>query len=139
TSTFYFDSIGKHRGFDYTRSGNPTRSALEQNLAALEGGKHAAITCTGMSAITSLLMLFKAGDHIVAGNDIYGGTYRLLYEVFTRQGLEFSFVDMRDSKNIHSAVKKNTRCIWVETPSNPLLNIVDIEQAAKIGRENNLV
>lgn len=139
TSTFYFDSIGKHRGFDYTRSGNPTRSALEKNLADLEGGTHAAITCTGMSAITSIMMLFGSGDHIIVGNDIYGGTYRLFQDVFTRQGFEFSFIDMRDPENIRQAVKKNTRCVWVETPSNPLLNIVDIAEVAKVGREHGIV
>jgi len=139
SSTFYFDSIGKHRGFDYTRSGNPTRAALEQNLAALEGGTAAAITCTGMAAITSTMFLFRPGDHIIAGHDIYGGTYRLFHEVMQNQGYQFSFVDMSDPANVEAAITDKTRCIWIETPSNPLLNIVDIAAVAQIGKSHGAV
>ena len=97
TSTFAFDRVGVNRGFDYTRSGNPTRTALEENLAALEGGAFARCTCTGMAAITAVLCTLRQGDHVVAGHDIYGGTYRLFETVFPRFGVTFSFVDMRDT------------------------------------------
>lgn len=135
SSTFYFDAIGKHRGFDYTRSGNPTRAGLEENLADLEGGVGASITCTGMSAVTTLMFLFQPGDHIITGNDIYGGTYRSFASVFKQMGIQFSFVDMRDPANIKAAVRENTKAIWIETPSNPLLNITDIRAAAKIAHD----
>src|SRR5215204_5518087 len=96
TSTFSWDGIGKTRGYDYTRSGNPTRRALEENLISLEGGLDCRATCTGMSAITAVLHLFQPGDHIISGHDIYGGTYRLFASVFAAMGLKFSFVDMSD-------------------------------------------
>ena len=139
SSTFTFDKLGQHRGFDYTRSGNPTRAALEQNLAALEGGTAAAITCTGMAAVMSTLMMFKPGDHIIAGSDIYGGTFRLLDDVFQSRGYKFSFIDMRDPKNVEAAITSDTKCIWIETPSNPLLNIVDIAAVAEVGKKHQLV
>lgn len=139
SSTFYFEALGKTRGFDYTRSGNPTRSALAENLAALEGGKHAIITATGMAAVTTTLFLLKSGDHVVAGNDIYGGTYRLFSSIFPQLGITFSFVDMRDPKNIEAAIQPNTKMVWIETPSNPLLNITDIAAVAEIARKHGCV
>lgn len=139
TSTFAFDEIGKNRGFDYTRSGNPTRAALAKNLAALEGGTDAWITCTGMAAETSVLFLFKQGDHLVTGNDIYGGTYRLLTSAFDQFGLECSFVDMQDPAQVEKAIRPNTKGIWIETPSNPLLNIVDMEAVVGIAKKHNLI
>lgn len=139
TSTFAFDEIGKNRGYDYTRSGNPTRSALAENLKALEGGAGAWITSTGMSAISSTLFLFKSGDRIVAGNDIYGGTYRLFADVFKQFGLEFSFVDMKREEAIEDAIRPNTKAIWIETPSNPLLNIVDVEKVVRISKKHGLI
>jgi O-succinylhomoserine (thiol)-lyase len=138
SSTFAFDKLGEHRGFDYTRSGNPTRHALEENLAALEGGQRAVVTATGMAAVTTALFLFRAGDHVIAGNDIYGGTYRLFSQVFPRMGIEFSFIDMRDPQQVRDAVRENTRCLWIETPSNPLLNIIDIAAMVEIAREKEL-
>lgn len=136
TSTFYFDEIGKNKGYDYTRSGNPTRAALEANIAALEGGINCSVTATGMAAITAVMFFLKAGDHIITGDDIYGGTYRLFNAVLKPMGYDFSFINMRDLKALKAAVKKNTKMIWIETPSNPLLNIVDMEavidQAHKI-------
>ncbi len=126
TSTFRWDGIGKTRGFDYTRSGNPTRTALEQNLAALEGGIDCRATATGMAAITAVLHLFQPGDQIIAGHDIYGGTYRLFADVFSKMGLRFSFVNMQDPGAVAAALCPQTKCIWIETPSNPLLNLVDI-------------
>ena len=139
SSTFAFDEIGKNRGYDYTRSGNPTRSALAENIKALEGGSEAWITCTGMSAVTTVMFLFQPGDHVVAGHDIYGGTYRLFADVFAKMGLSFSFVDMRDLQALRSAIRDDTRCVWIETPSNPLLNLVDIAAVVEIAKERKLV
>lgn len=139
TSTFSFDAIGKNRGYDYTRSGNPTRSALEENIAALEGGVGCSATATGMAAITSVMFYAKSGDHVVAGEDIYGGTYRLFNSVMTGMGITFSFVNMRDLSAIRAALRPKTRLIWIETPSNPLLNITDIEAVASLARERGIL
>lgn len=136
SSNFYFDAPGKHRGFDYTRTGNPTRAALEANLAALENGRAAVATATGMAAITLVAMLFKSGDHILAGNDIYGGTYRLFDKILPELGITFSFVNPR---KFEDAITPNTRAIWIETPSNPLLNITDIAAAVAVARQHNLL
>jgi cystathionine beta-lyase/cystathionine gamma-synthase len=134
TSTFRWEGIGQTKGFDYTRSGNPTRRALEENLAAIEGGIDCRATCTGMSAITAVMHFFKPGDHIVAGHDIYGGTYRLFASLFTDMGIQFSFVNMLDLENVRRAITPATKCVWIETPSNPLLNIVDIAGIVDIAR-----
>lgn len=139
SSTFYFDALGKNKGYDYTRSGNPTRSALEENLADLEGGTGARATATGMAAITSVLFLLKSGDHVVTGDDIYGGTYRLFDKIFPNMGVTFSFVNMRDLKAVERAIKKNTKMIWIETPSNPLLNIIDLKSVIQIGKKKKLI
>lgn len=139
TSTFYFDALGKNKGYDYTRSGNPTRSALEENIAALEGGVACSATATGMAAITAVLFYFKPGDHIITGDDIYGGSYRLFKYVFEPLGYEFSFLNMRDVKAVEKAVKSKTKMIWIETPSNPLLNIVDIEAITKIAKKKDIL
>lgn len=138
SSTFYWDNLTTHRGFDYTRSGNPTRRALEENIASLEGGTDCRATATGMSAIHSAMFLFKPGDHIITGHDIYGGTFRLFYSVLTEQGLEFSFVDMQDLDNVRKAIKPNTKGIWIETPSNPLLRVVDIAGICAIAKQSGL-
>ena len=135
TSTFFFDEIGKNKGYDYTRSGNPTRAALEANIAALEGGVNCSVTATGMAAITAVMFFLKAGDHVITGDDIYGGTYRLFNAVLKPMGYQFSFINMRDLKAVKAAVKKNTKMIWIETPSNPLLNIVDLEAVIAIARK----
>ncbi|MBX3444604.1 MAG: PLP-dependent transferase [Planctomyces sp.] len=134
SSTFGWSDLKTNKGYEYTRSGNPTRRALEENIAALEGGVDCKATATGMSAITTVLHMFKPGDHIIAGNDIYGGTYRLFEAVFAPLGIEISFINMQDAANVRKAVKPNTRCIWIETPSNPLLNLVDIEAVVEIAR-----
>jgi cystathionine gamma-synthase len=135
TSTFFFDEIGKNKGYDYTRSGNPTRAALEANIAALEGGINCSVTATGMAAITAVMFFLKAGDHVVTGDDIYGGTYRLFNAVLKPMGYDFSFINMRDLKAVKAAVRKNTKMIWIETPSNPLLNIVDMEAVITIAKK----
>jgi len=135
SSNFYFDCVGKHRGYDYTRSGNPTRDALERNVAALEGGAGAVACATGMGAITAAVMMFNAGDHLIAGNDIYGGTYRLFSQVLPTHGVEVSFVNLRDHDAVRAAVKLNTKGLWIETPSNPLLNIIDIKAMVEIAKD----
>lgn len=139
TSTFRWDNLNQHRGFDYTRSGNPTRRALEENLTALEGGIDCRATCTGMSAIAATMHLFQPGDHIIAGHDIYGGTWRIFSSLFTDMGIEFSFVDMGQPENIRKAAKPNTKCIWIETPSNPLLNIIDLKAVVDIAQDLKVI
>jgi cystathionine gamma-synthase len=135
SSTFYWDDLDTTKGYDYTRSGNPTRSGLEENIAALEGGVECRATSTGMSAIATVLHLFQPGDHIIAADDIYGGTYRLFADVFTKMGMEFTFVKMGDAANVQAAVKPNTKCVWIETPSNPLLNLVDIAAVVGVAKD----
>ena len=139
TSTFYFDALGKNKGYDYTRSGNPTRSALEENIAVLEGGVGCSVTATGMAAISAILFLCQVGDHIVTGDDIYGGTYRVFAYVFSKMGLSFSFVNMRDLNEVQKAIKPNTKMIWIETPSNPLLNIVDLAGTIKLTKAKKIL
>ena len=139
TSTFVFEDIGKTKGYDYSRSGNPTRKALEDNIALLEGGKSGAAFATGMAAETTVIHLLRHGDHVVCGDDIYGGTYRLFDSVMREFGLEFTFVRMDRRSNIEQAIRPNTRMIWLETPSNPLLNIVDIEMAVDVARRGRIL
>ncbi len=139
TSTFYFDALGKNKGYDYTRSGNPTRAALEENIADLEGGIGCSVTATGMAAITACLFLLQPGDHVITGDDIYGGSYRLFARVFSEMKIDFSFINMRDLKAVKKAVRKETKMIWIETPSNPLLNIIDLDGNIKIAKEHKLI
>jgi cystathionine gamma-synthase len=136
TSTFAFEGPGKTKGYDYSRTANPTRSALEECLAALEGGAGATATATGMAAETSVMALFPAGSHVIAGHDIYGGSYRLFASILSARGLEFSFVNMANPRNVADAIRPNTRAIWVETPSNPLLGLVDIAAIVAIARKH---
>lgn len=134
SSTFRWDDLNTNRGFDYTRSGNPTRKALEENITALEGGIDSRATCTGMSAIAATMHLFKPGDQIIAGHDIYGGTYRLFDSVFRNMGIDFVFVRMGDPEQVRKAMTPKTKCVWIETPSNPLLNIVDMSAICKVAK-----
>ncbi|MDB5036412.1 MAG: Cys/Met metabolism pyridoxal-phosphate-dependent protein [Chlorobi bacterium] len=134
TATFRFEDIGVTRGFDYTRSGNPTRKALEDIFAELEGGAGAVAVNTGMAAISTVLALFNAGDHIICSHDCYGGTERLLCTLRDQGKIDVSFVDLTDPVALIDARKPHTRAIWVETPSNPLLRIVDLEQVALFAR-----
>ncbi len=135
TSTFRFEDVGKSKGFDYTRSANPTRRALEENIAALEGGTSCAVVATGMAAVALALHFFKSGDHIICTHDCYGGTERLLRTYRDQFGLEISYVDMRDPDLVRSAIRPNTKGFWIETPSNPLLNIIDIRTISEIAHE----
>jgi len=139
TSTFAFKDIGKTRGYDYSRTSNPTRKVLEDTIAQLEGGKAGFAFATGMAAETTVIHLLKAGDHVIAGDDIYGGTYRLFQDVMRDFGLEFTFLRMDSRQRIEEAIRPNTRMLWLETPSNPLLNITDIEMVVDIAKKHNLL
>lgn len=139
TSTFVFKDVGETRGYDYSRTANPTRKVLEDTIAQLEGGKAGFAFATGMAAETTVIHLLKAGDHVISGDDIYGGTYRLFQNTMRDFGLEFTFLRMDDRKRIEEAIKPNTKMLWLETPSNPLLNIVDIEMVVDIARQHNLM
>lgn len=139
TSTFFWDDLETHRGYDYTRSGNPTRRALEENLAALEGGVDCRATSTGMSAITAIMHLFQPGDHIISQKDIYGGTYRLFANVYEPMGFAFSFLDLRDPERLREAITPETRCVWLESPSNPLLKVVDLRALSEIAHQAGAV
>ncbi|MFC2010834.1 trans-sulfuration enzyme family protein [Chloroflexota bacterium] len=139
TSTFVFKGIGETRGYDYSRTANPTRKVLEDTIAQLEGGKAGFAFATGMAAETTVMHLLKAGDHVISGDDIYGGTYRLFKNVMPEFGLEFTFLRMDDRKRIEDAIKPNTRMLWLETPSNPLLNITDVEMMVDVAKKHDLM
>src|SRR5262245_1308208 len=135
TSTYVQSSPGVNKGYDYSRTINPTRVALEGNLAALEGGKHGLAFSSGMGASNCVLDLLRQGDHVVAGNDLYGGSYRIMRRVFERFGLTFTFVDTTDAAKTREAFRAETRLLWIETPSNPLLRVTDIAACAKLAKE----
>lgn len=139
TSTYQQEAVGKHKGYEYSRTGNPTRKVLENVIAELENGSHGLAFASGLAAETVVFQLLKSGDHIIAGADIYGGTYRLLEKVFKQWGLEASYVDVNDIENFEKAIKKNTRLIWIETPTNPLLKIIDIKKLSEISKSNKLL
>lgn len=139
TSTFVFEDIGKTRGYDYSRTANPTRKVLENTIAQLEGGKAGFAFATGMAAETTVMHLLKAGDHVISVDGVYGGTYRLFQKVLPEFGLEFTFLRMDNEQRIEQAIKPNTRMLWLETPSNPLLNIIDIEMVVDIAKKYNLM
>ncbi len=134
TSTYVQDDLGVHKGYEYSRTGNPTRTALEQCLASLENGKHGIAFASGMATASTLMYLIEQGDHVVVGNDVYGGTYRLFQQVLTGYGLAFSYVDTTDLDAVRHAIRPETRMIWIETPTNPWLKIVDIAGIADIAR-----
>ena len=139
TSTFKQDAIGKTRGFDYSRVSNPTRQRVEQNLAALEGASHAMAFSTGMAATTALFQLFSEGDHILISRNTYGGTYRMSMNVLSRQGIEFEWIDSREPANVDKYIRPNTKLIHVETPTNPLLELCDLEETAKVCKKHNVL
>jgi len=135
TSTYAQEALGKHKGFEYARTHNVTRAALEGNLAALEGGAHGLCFASGLAATTALLQTLSSGDHVVAGNNLYGGTYRLFERVYRRLGLDFSYVDAARTGDFQGAMKPNTRLVFVETPTNPMMALTDLEAVAKIAHE----
>ncbi len=134
SSTFWQDGPGNHKGYDYSRAGNPTRTALEACLAALEGGKHAIAFGSGCAATTTILLTLKSGDHVLVGDDVYGGTFRIFDKVVKDFGIEATFIDMTDTASVQAAMRKNTKLVWMETPSNPMLKIFDIAAIAEIAR-----
>jgi len=134
TSTYVQDGVGNHKGYQYSRTQNPTRHALEKNLAALENGKHGACFGSGLAAIDCVIKMLNPGDEVVSTNDLYGGTFRLFKTIFEKYGIKFHFVGMSDPSEVEAAVNKNTKLIWVETPTNPMINIIDIEAMAKISK-----
>src|SRR4030067_3680785 len=139
TSTYAQEALGKNKGFEYGRTHNLTRSALEANVATLEKGKYGIAFSSGLAATHALMTLLKAGDHVIVTNNVYGGTYRLFELIMKDFGLDFSWVDTSDASNIKKAVKKNTKMIFVETPTNPMLILTDLVEVAKISKENNLI
>ncbi|RQH03049.1 cystathionine gamma-synthase [Natrarchaeobius oligotrophus] len=136
-STYEQDAPGEHRGYEYSRTGNPTRTDLEANLASLENAEYGRAFSSGMASINTVLNLLSAGDHVVTGNDVYGGTHRLFTQVYEEYDLEFSFVDMTDPEAIEAAFRSETELLWLETPTNPLMSIVDVEGAAEIAHAND--
>ena len=136
TSTYVQAAPGDHKGYEYSRTQNPTRTALQNSLAALENGKHGLCFSSGMAAIDNLLKTLKPGDHVVSTNDLYGGTYRLFTKVFATYGIMFTFTDMSDPAKVAALITPDTRLIWAETPTNPLLNIIDIAGLAALAREH---
>jgi cystathionine beta-lyase/cystathionine gamma-synthase len=132
SSTYVQQGIGEHKGYEYSRVSNPTRDRLEENLASLEGGVAARVFASGMAAINAITSMFKSGDHAVCGNDLYGGTPRLFNQVLTGFGLEFSYVDTSDAENVERSIRKNTRMVYVETPTNPLMALSDLAEISRI-------
>ena len=138
TSTYVQQELGKNKGYEYARVSNPTRTRLEENLAALEGGIASRVFASGMAAINAICTMYKAGDHIVCGNDLYGGVPRLFNQVLSNFGMEFTYVDTSDATNVDRAIRKNTRMVYVETPTNPLMSLSDIEAISRICRRNRV-
>ena len=139
TSTYVQESPGKHKGYDYSRTHNPTRTALEKNIASLEEGNYGLAFSSGMSAISTVTQLLDADDHVICCDDVYGGTFRLFDKILKRYNLEFDFVDITSSQSLERYIKSNTKLIWLESPSNPLLKLVDIEAIAKIAKSRGIV
>ena len=138
TSTYVQQGIGENKGYEYSRVSNPTRARLEENLASLEGGVAARVFASGMAAISAITSMLKAGDHVICGNDLYGGTPRLFNQVLTNFGLEFSYVDTSDAENVERAIRKNSRLVFVETPTNPLMRLTDLAAVGKVCRAKKL-
>tara|TARA_Y100001934_G_scaffold69235_1_gene85947 strand:- start:131 stop:1276 length:1146 start_codon:yes stop_codon:yes gene_type:complete len=139
TSTYVQTKPGNHKGYEYSRTGNPTRNALENNLASLEGGKHGLCFSSGLAAIDAIIKLLSPGDEVISTNDLYGGSYRIFKKIFENFGIKFHFTAMNDVKEIENLVSSSTKMIWIETPTNPMLNIIDISAISKISKSNDLL
>jgi cystathionine gamma-lyase/cystathionine beta-lyase len=139
TSTYTQESPGKNKGYAYARGKNPTRIALEKCLAELEGAKHGLCFSSGMGAIDAVAKLLRPGDEVITGDDLYGGTYRMFTKVYANFGIKFHFVDMKDASNIKKYINVNTKMIWLETPTNPTMQIIDIQACSKIAKEHKLI
>ncbi|MEY3968357.1 MAG: hypothetical protein RL137_1262 [Bacteroidota bacterium] len=139
TSTYVQEGVGNHKGYEYSRTLNPTRHALEKNIAAIENGKHGACFGSGLAAIDCVIKMLNPGDEIISTNDLYGGSYRIFNTIFAKYGLIFHFVDMQDPAAVAALVNENTKLIWVETPTNPMMNIIDIKAMADIAKKANAI
>ena len=139
TSTYVQDGVGNHKGYEYSRTLNPTRHALEKNIAAIENGRFGAAFGSGLAAIDCVVKMLSPGDEVISTNDLYGGTYRLFTTIFAKYGIKFHFVDMSNASNIENYITTNTKLIWVETPTNPMMNIVDIEAVSQIAKKANAI
>ncbi|AAP28305.1 MULTISPECIES: bifunctional cystathionine gamma-lyase/homocysteine desulfhydrase [Bacillus] len=139
TSTYKQEAVGKHQGYEYSRTGNPTRAALEEMIAVLENGHAGFAFGSGMAAITATIMLFSKGDHVILTDDVYGGTYRVITKVLNRFGIEHTFVDTTNLEEVEEAIRPNTKAIYVETPTNPLLKITDIKKISTLAKEKGLL
>ena len=135
TSTYVQDGVGNHKGYEYSRTLNPTRHALEQNIAAIENGKFGACFGSGLAAIDCVIKMLNPGDEVISTNDLYGGSYRIFKTIFEKYGIKFHFVDMQNTSEVEAHVNENTKIIWVETPTNPMMNIVDIEAMSRISKK----
>ncbi len=139
TSTYVQEGVGQHKGYEYSRSQNPTREALETAMASLEGGKHGFCFASGMAAISVCMHLLKSGDHVIASDDLYGGTYRVFEQVYRDLGLDFTYVDAADVSAIEAAVRPETRLLWLETPTNPLLKVADLATLGTLARKHGII
>ena len=139
TTTYRQSTPGGHKGFEYSRSGNPTRAALERSLASIENGNFGLAFGSGLAAIDAILKLFKPGDEVISTNDLYGGSYRLFTRIFEGLGIKFRFVSMANTNDVEQQINENTKMIWVETPTNPMMNIIDIEAMSQISKKHNLL
>src|SRR5687768_6613210 len=139
TSTYTQEYPGKHKGYAYARGKNPTREALQKNIAALEQGKYCLCFSSGMGASDAIIKLLRPGDEVIAADDLYGGSYRMFERVFGNFGIKFHYVNMGDPANISKTLNKNTKMLWVETPSNPMMKIIDIAACSEIAKKNNLI
>ena len=139
TATYVLEKVGQDKGFDYTRSSNPTRQTMEEHLAAIDNGKYGAAFASGMAAVDSCLKLLKAGDHVICSDDVYGGVSRHFNQVLVNYDLHFSYVDSSDPVNVENAIQPTTKMIWIETPTNPLLKVTDLEAVGKIAKNHDLI
>ena len=139
TATYVLEEVGKDKGFDYTRSSNPTRQVMEEILAVLDGGKFGIAFASGMSAVDSCMKLLKAGDHVICSDDVYGGVSRHFNQILVNYDLHFTYVDSSNAANIENAIQSNTKLIWIETPTNPLLKITDLEAVGNIAKKHNIL
>jgi cystathionine gamma-lyase len=139
TSTYVQESPGKNKGYGYARGKNPTREALQKNIAALENGKHCICFSSGMGATDAVMKLLRPGDEVITGDDLYGGSYRMFTKIFANYGIKFHFINLSDANNIKKFVNANTKMIWAETPTNPTMQIIDIEACSAIAKENKLL
>jgi cystathionine gamma-lyase len=139
TSTYVQESPGKNKGYGYARGKNPTREALQKNIAALENGKHCVCFSSGMGATDAVIKMLRPGDEVITGDDLYGGSYRMFTKIFAHYGIKFHFINMTDTANIEKHVNANTKLIWAETPTNPTMQIIDISACASIAKKNNII